>query len=730
MKLKKLWSKIHAQKNEWNLKTEGELLNLLKNDPNLMHKKFHFCYSFMSILPRIYLIKNFKSEKYMIFKQIIDLAWAGNYYNTHTYFIASAKCDLEYLQTNVDNLKIKNSTQEGDTPLQYLLKFGDYDNENFVECLKLLITKENVNKLDYNNKKPLDVVRKHHDKSNDIIQILSEAVQAESKHTQLFNAVISNNLDVFKNILKEIKDRYNYDDGENTLLQLCVMRKQWNMVELLITNAKTDINKITIKNNYHPILLMAIIGKNQSDKNFYCEFLKQKRLRISKELFHKFIEFRSNPIKMDFFDKFLECEAINVDMKMDDQQENTPLHYAIIFGNKHAIQGMLKRGASLYTKNGNQKSCLDMIQTSDMNKFLNSCINLDNYTNDVYYINYKFQLNYQFLPQDGTEMNMLSSTKFKDLLNHVLLDIFIYLKWNLAKSYLIWFSAIRLIHIVFTTMILFNIDNIERSVYIFSMILIEIFQYVIMKQFCNNDKHSNFEKLLTCLIFLHLILILFNFNFIFISAIIYVIMATSFLLLVGYHPYLSKWSVMLQNVYISFFKLHIFFSPLILAFTLGFCQLFREKKDVFKNIQSSVFSVLVMLTGEFNAFDVFIQDNITIFNQLFFIIFVINISVVLMNFWIAITVSDIGITEKYELDGHINTIKFLLYVENFYINYGNRFLFKTHCPLLFPENKNKTIDIYINKTNGAFDHKFLKDLELNVQIKTKLINLYNERTNI
>lgn len=692
--------------------------------------------SFKSTLPRIYSMKLEVSVKRQIFKDIIDLVWTGKCSETYKYFIASAGCQLDYLKT-YDNDELKNSTQEGDTPLQFLLKFGDYDNDNFKECLKLLITEDNINKIDYSGHTPIYSVWKQYNfKRGDIIKILLEegadpqhisdetyktmSIKKEVKkttRTKLFDSAIKNEVQEFKKLKKDSCD---YDDGENTLLQLCIIRKQLIMAEYLIKNG-ANINKTTEKNKYHPLLLLAIFGKQESDKELYNELLTNKRLEVSRELFCEFIKLRLNPVRTEYFDRFLECKKINVDIQA--QKNNTPLHYAIIFGNRNAIQGMLKRGASLCKTNDNNKSCLDMIQSSDINDFLDSCVRLDNYSNNVQDIKYKVQLDFKFLLQNNNEIDILCTNKFNKFLTHVLLDIFINLKWKLVENLFIWFSAVRLIHIVLATVILFNSYN-----YLL-IIFLAICQYVITYQFWYNDflrydTHSILEIILSLLMTVHL----FFYNFAPISSSIYVIMAMSHLLLLGYHPTLSKWSVMLRKVYSSFFKLFLLFIIPIVAFALGFWQIFREKRNAFSNMQYSMFSVLVMLTGEFNASEDFIKDNMTFFNQLFFITFVICMSVVLMNFWTAVTVTDIDKIEKHnERATHQNTIKFIQYVEK---NYTKNTIFKTHCPFLFQENRDGKIDIYINRENRAYDHDILRNLKLNAQIKNKLIDHYNKTKQI
>lgn len=765
-------------KNSEKTTTGDALIAVLRSTPSLIDfKDFRKFTHSESILPTILNLKRIPRDvKKYLYKQIISIATV-KYPNC--IFFASAACNVDAVKSilkNTNDPNILHKTKEGSTPLSFLLRFGDYKHENFLQCMELLITQNNINQVDYYNKTPLKVASDNHaseeiirmlllkgadrskcklyreERYNDVVDV---QVPEKPPEILLFEYAIQERPTKFKELLTQFQHLKDYDDGENTLLQYCIIFDKPKIAKILLEqNFKVNVNFTTARNNKHPLLLAAILNRWV----IFNSVLERKDLEIDSNMFSSFVKFRGNAIKIKFFKNLLEYKRLNVDLRTGDN--NTPLHFAIRFHNKRAIQSLLKRGASLTYKNNLGQSCLNIINPQDLEEYFDSCVIFDNYTDDIQNPDYKLQFDFRILVKnkravrgfkDHIETDIVrklgARKRLQYLLNHVLIQMLVTLKWRMVNKFFYICVGIRVLHFIYATFILLLYP------YTHWLILSFIIQIGLNFQFLYRHRrdynvHSVLETFNTILYVLYFTIDKSKFNIV--SSIAYITMSLSFLLLLGYHPSFSKWSAMLQKIYKTFFLLFCFFIWPIISFSLGFYQLFSHSES-FKNIDLSIFTVLAMLTGELNAKDNLLNMEDSIIKQLLFILFAICMTVILMNFLLAVTISDIGKIERNsEVIAINNTIKFIQYSERAFLKIPRRLLFLKHfvnSPFIF-HNKNTFVskedllleeeDQLINKKgkykmncyiNNLYSFEEFDGLKLNLDIRCKIQNLYDMVTN-
>ncbi|CAH0550226.1 unnamed protein product [Brassicogethes aeneus] len=634
-----------------------EVIQILTQNPNLLDAKIFRIYK--SILHYYYQ----KNDREMV-EEIIRIG----YEKSRDPFYAVASCEAS------PSLN-KNETKEGDTPLMFLLKYGQYNHKDFMQHLNMLLTEINMNKMDYYHKTPLMIAQQKN--ATDVVELLKKKNVLVDVLTELFNLIIQKKSTEFGELLSHNMHLKNCDDGENTLLQLSIIYCP-NITTFLLS-IDVDVNRTTERSNkFPPILLAALFDEEQ----IFHALVNNKTLKISQDLFCSFLIYRSNKVKPKYVKTLLECD--NLDVNYTTKQDNTPLHYAIIFHHTDATKSLLKRGASLTKKNKNGKTCLSMINPSVLHEYLDSCIVFDNFNNDIRCARYKIVFNFQNIVDRNDEIDLVrkmgSKNSLRNIFNHPLVEILIHMKWHLAKPLFIASVILRFIYYLLITILL--VSKIHYPIFIGMIVLgqaIITYNFLYIKDYKKNNVHGFFEALLLLNLLSQLIILLINFEIKSLEPFAYVIMSIIFTLHIGYHPNLSKWAAMLQMVCKTFFKLFCLFFIPILAFTLGFYQLFYKNKP-FKNIQVSLFTVLVMLTGEFDANDNFVNDSVDFFDQVFFISFLILMTVILMNFWTAVTVSDISKLEKDSATvAAKHTLGFLQFAEKVYRTSLYRFIEKTLC---------------------------------------------------
>lgn len=454
---------------------------------------------YLSLLPTIKLEKGLKN-KYYCLEKVIQTA-VQIYVQSKNYeelvFFAAASCDVNNLRQAMKAIPMekRTETREGDTILLFFVKFANLENLRYIETLKILVNeyKLPVNQADYKDHSPIIIllnkydslqekritrynnvilnavsiiltrdrvdIKSHKLNSKSAIDIMTfynleddlQKLREKNKNSQrlksvaedeeniLFSLLTQKKENDFLRTIKEMKkDKQNVvdaEDGNNTLLQLACEKNLKTAVNYLIQEG-ADLSKTTKRNRKTPLEIAA--RRNFND--IFKDLLKTNKIVIDLNAFTVFLLNRGRQIKTKYFDEILCYDGLQIDIVYNNG--NTPLHYAIIFGNTKAILKLLKRGASLFVKNNTNKTPLDYIDKDDLELYLDQCLVLDSY-NTPHSKKYEMRFDFNGLLQTDPDQELTcsevdvtskicSSEKFKGLATHPLILAFLEVKWSVT----------------------------------------------------------------------------------------------------------------------------------------------------------------------------------------------------------------------------------------------------------------------------------------------------------
>lgn len=144
---------------------------------------------------------------------------------------------------------------------------------------------------------------------------------------------------------------------------------------------------------------------------------------------------------------------------------------------------------------------------------------------------------------------------------------------------------------------------------------------------------------------------------------------TNIMLMVGQLPIFGTYVAMYTRVQSEFAKLLLAYSGLLIGFTLSFCVIFPDS-NFFANPFISLITIIVMLSGELNL-DILVDDNpddphylLEFSAQVTYIIFVLSVTIILMNLLAGIAVDDIkGLQKTATLSKLVRQTKLISHME-------------------------------------------------------------------
>ncbi|XP_018577387.1 transient receptor potential cation channel protein painless-like isoform X2 [Anoplophora glabripennis] len=748
--------------------------------------------------------------KQMIINTIVDVGYRSFTFSEnssfsdkcYSLFFVAAKGDFKQLKKIVtyfrnNNLTKIHDTREGDTVISFMIKFGDHDQKEFLSCFKFMLDEGiDVERIDYYKNNVKEIIKKEVEfleKNNigdgfiDKLRNILDYVDKFAKRGENLDTIINYKYKIFQAIIKDDKSLKGFlkkelidsDDGENTLLQLAIIKNNVEITKELL-NAGADPNRIVEGGNEEePLVLAAKLARD----NIFKEILKNKNTKINKSMFIKFVK----ELKLKFLNSLLESKNLNVDIEY---RGKTPLHYAIIGKNRKAVQSLLQRGSLV------DDVCLQNINPKDLEDYLNSCIKSDNYKKDMeegnyksflvfdFFINscrkhHKTEKSYQHSDESARLYNSSSicSNRFdsevavirnignikrlKYLLEHPLVYIYIMLKWHCVLNYYYFFVIVKSIfYLIIDSLIYTDSFNLWILIpVILVQLLVVCYNY---SEFKLEFRRYTLHFILEILIFLCLIIIcclkfinLANYNGVVgvinqISAFVIIFTSVSALLTVGYHLKLSKWMSMAKRVFKNFSILLLFFMIPISAFAASFNLLLPVNENSnttesdnadFSSFSRALSRTLIMIGGDIGD-KKFTGPG----SYLLFLFFTIGIAIILLNFWTGVAVSDIKeIEEQSTIVAFKNVIVFIESAEIMYrflynikFNTCLRGAFKyVQVPFIKPRvylKKNNNflfgIDFFINSQKQFRRNTHFEKCKIPINIISKIKSLSEEETDV
>lgn len=770
--------------------------HILKTNKNFLTKIYWNNNVIRSILHTAkYVSKRQYMSKQKIINAIVDVGYSTFKFSKnsvlndkcHALFFVAAKSDLKQLKKIVEDLEENNAstihdTRNGETILSFMIKFGNYLNKDFVDCFTFILHKGiDIERVDYfkkNVKEILDdqlnflehrniagdhmgVLKKIRYNINTLVHTSHFLDSKIIKKHNFFQAVIKN-----ENIKEFLKGRLlDLDDGDNTLLQLAIIKENLRVAKELLDNG-ADPNKVVKgRNEDVPLVLAAKLGREIILKEMLnCKSIsKRVDLKVDNTMFAIFV----TQVKENFLNYLLEWKYLNVDIEYNGK---TPLSYAIAAKNSKAIQSLLQRGARVDVTH------LDSINPKDLEHYFDSCIKLDHFGKDMNNIDYKLFLVFDFFMtspkkttvnsySDDTVLvisneesfydkfdsevailqNISDNERLKNLLEHPLVYIYIILLWQCVLKYYFFLIVVKSIfYILIDLLIYFD----SFSLYIATvglLIQILVVSYNLSKFKLELRKYTlNF--IIECFILLFLILIfglkLTKQDYLCnqISAFFIIFTSVSLQLTLGYHLKLSKWIAMIKRVFKSFIKLILFFMPLIIAFAMAFTLLFsineKTKKSEmsnadFSNFFKAIFRIFVLLGGDIGE-----KQFTGIGSYILFLFFTIGVAIILLNFLTGIAVSDIKEIEEQSTTVAFNSvIEFIEDSERIYVTIFNKMSILKRMPQpflkskIYLKGKNKFrygINFYIN-SQEQFENQCFQKCRIPKSIVSKIKYYFTER---
>ncbi|PSN43961.1 hypothetical protein C0J52_12369 [Blattella germanica] len=340
--------------------------------------------------------------------------------------------------------------------------------------------------------------------------------------------------------------------------------------------------------------------------------------------------------------------AHHINVNSVDWLGNTALHYAVQNGDQEIAYQLLKHSAHLGARNHEGEMPVDGIEPAMLEKFLNSCITLEN--EDFLVINYEFlvppkELNSFVLKDDllseeaammfssqTPEMDPIlaisTSSRLRHLISHPTLSIFANIKWQRAKKFYFFSLAFYVFFvIILTTVIMERIYSRQQNSFCHSLSLAclwKIIGYALLAICCVCElikliftisitpiKFSkNVNNYIQFFLTIFAIVTLFSGSSKIVTAITLFFAWMRLFFLIGEHPTVAVHFYLFKFICYNFFRFVMWSLLLVCAFSFSFFALFNEvvvyvpeKTSSFKpfsNPFTSLFSTIGLSLGVFD----------------------------------------------------------------------------------------------------------------------------------
>ncbi|XP_057381320.1 transient receptor potential cation channel protein painless-like [Daphnia carinata] len=451
----------------------------------------------------------------------------------------------------------------------------------------------------------------------------------------------------------------------------------------------------------------------------------------------------------------------SINVNAQDAVGNTALHYAALSGVEDAVLQLLSSGANLGIKNHLGETAVKRIMPSTLEFFLDSCIRAKD-GEDVSSQNFSITFDYSLLapprpmphpPQqlqpsetgitftnhnDAVETislhntqeeekifpecealwHLSTSTKHQYLLKHPLITSFLMLKWhNIRIFYYVNVLLYTLTMLVLSTYILLLYSSYEpeakRIPLAILWCVLTLFMTILLIRELFQLGIAPLRYLFSPENYIELVMIGCTVTVLahwenpdpwrHVSAIAVLLAWTEGLLLLGRHPQLSIFITMFTTVSLTFLRLLLWYSVLLIGFGLSFFVVFGSdavapvdgkevKETAFASIPVSLLKVVAMMSGELEYGDLPF-DASPFVSRIIFLAFLFLITIVLLNLLNGMAVSDTqSIQSKAETIGYVSRVELISYLESMLLGDPFHFLvdwppfafIRRHCPSFSP----------------------------------------------
>lgn len=518
-------------------------------------------------------------------------------------------------------------------------------------------------------------------------------------------------------LLKETKISVNgvtkQRDKESTALHLAATRGFAECVELLLAEGA----KVSIK-NYKGLTALHLAARCSSLECVEV-LLRDGNADPNAEDYDK-----RTPLHAAISRSERACDIIDMlvswgaQVNKKDEYGYSPLHLAAMDGLTACVETLIFLGADVTSKSKKGHTALSVITRKTPKSLAILRYNLDcgislsrsSEGNEEIQIEFDFGRLLKFsYPREITYLNSFVDEGQKDILQHPLCSAFLYMKWQkIRKFYLarlvFCFLFVTFLSIFVLTAVVITCEGKyankygvpnelcqnqsiigdileDNPIHIERWVLIVITIFEIMRKLTGITGYSSiyqyfttFENLMEWFVLLS-VFSLYNVHKDYswqnhVGGYAVLGAWTNLMLMMGQLPMFGDYVAMYQKVLKEFLKLLLAYVCVLLGFTICFCVIFPNE-EMFANPLIGIISTLSMMVGELNL-GILINDPtkddpplvFELSSQIIFILFLMFVTIILMNLLVGIAVHDIqGLRKTAGLSKLVRQTKLILFVE-------------------------------------------------------------------
>ncbi|CRK98534.1 CLUMA_CG011885, isoform B [Clunio marinus] len=408
----------------------------------------------------------------------------------------------------------------------------------------------------------------------------------------------------------------------------------------------------------------------------------------------------------------------------------TALHLAALDSLAHCVEMLIYHGADVSTKSRKGTTALNVINRKTpaslamVNQIFDEAITLthsqENSNREV-----ELELDFRSIlqhchPREISYLNTFVDEGNKEILQHPLCSAFLYIKWGKIRKYyiarlLFCFTFVLFLTLYVLTALAHNCYNgskemeetiqeqelcqkqsilgdlLRNNPFVMDMqwwVLVAITMIEVFRKFYGITGYSSFKyyiRQIENIIEWFVICSVFVISHVYtdrtytwqnhIGAFAVLLGWTNLMLMIGQLPALGAYVAMYTKVQKEFAKLFAAYSCMLIGFTISFCVIFPSS-SAFANPFMGFITVLVMMTGE-NDVSILVNDPdgkdppffLEVSAQVTFVLFVMFVTVVLMNLLVGIAVNDIqGLRKTADLSKLVRQTQLISYIESALFN--------------------------------------------------------------